>query len=177
MIVFWNRLSNMSDENRRYALSSLPYHLSETADYERFIQILSSIDFIRAKIMDFGVETLARDYSLADIPILRLIQDALRLSAHNLAIVKSEFWMSHLWSQLYCRLMIHIDRYHQLKNLLSEAPLCSLYTLTPSLAQAGGNLKRIILNLGLESAIDAIIVLSSSDIGYISIRRRNSSSH
>lgn len=163
----------MTDAKRSYMLSSLPYHLSHSGNHARLSQILRSMKFIRAKIEEIDIEAIAHDYDFIDLPVFKLIQEALRLSASTLQLVKSELWMSHVWSQLFCRLMIHIERYPELKMLFlgEELPPWSIYTLTPSMSQAGGVIKRTILDLKLAHAINALgftsptTLLSVSDDG------------
>ncbi|WP_373535292.1 WD40 repeat domain-containing protein [Microcoleus sp.] len=105
------RLANMPPAKRRDALE-MPIYLANAREAKRLQSLLTNFDFIDAKIShkEFGVQPLITDYDLAlqpDIEIseeikdnLKLIQDAIRMSANVLADDPSQ-----LPSQLLGRLM------------------------------------------------------------------------
>jgi WD40 repeat protein len=86
---------------QREILANLPQELVTSGDFWRYYQLLTNFEFIAAKIQhpEFGVLALIGDYNLLDTPeildhpeynsekvkTLKLIQGALRLSAHILA--------------------------------------------------------------------------------------------
>jgi WD40 repeat protein len=105
------RLANMPPAKRRDALE-MPIYLANAREAKRLQSLLTNFDFIDAKIShkEFGVQPLITDYDLAlqpDIEIseeikdnLKLIQDAIRMSANVLADDPSQ-----LPSQLLGRLI------------------------------------------------------------------------
>jgi len=138
------RLTNMPPAQRRDTLE-MPSYLAEHGEAKRLQSLLSNFDFIDAKIYykEFGVQPLITDYDLAlqpDIEIsedikdnLKLIQDAIRMSANALADDKN---------QLAGQLMGRLQHFATpgIKTLLTqakqkEAPI--LYPLTPSLLPPG----------------------------------------
>src|SRR5450432_2087371 len=99
MSDFLERLNAMSVEKRSYTLAVLPTHLAQAGQRDRLRQTLTTLDFLRTKVEVLGVEPLLADYETSDEANLRLIQGALRLSAHVLADDSRS-----LWAQLYGRL-------------------------------------------------------------------------
>ena len=95
-----SRLAELSSEEKEHFLGEVPRLLLEGRRIKRLSRLLSNYDFIEAKINhpDFGVKALIEDYDLIDkakllnnpeydsqtIKSLKLIQGALRLSAHIL---------------------------------------------------------------------------------------------
>ena len=85
---------------QRARLSSLPYNLVKSRKSEKYFQILTNLVFLEAKINhpELGLQALINDYDLIDeaevshysesnyskVKALKLIQGALRLSAHIL---------------------------------------------------------------------------------------------
>lgn len=79
-------------------LSSFPYNLIKSGNLDKYYKILTNFTFIETKInhLEFGVQALIEDYDLIDntellanpeynaetVKALKLIQGALRLSAH-----------------------------------------------------------------------------------------------
>ena len=138
------RLANMPPAKRRDALE-MPIYLAKAREAKRLQSLLTNFDFIDAKIShkEFGVQPLITDYDLAlqpNIEIsedikdnLKLIQDAIRMSANALADDKNQ-----LAGQLMGRLQHFATP--EIKTLLTqakqkEAPI--LYPLTPSLLPPG----------------------------------------
>jgi len=133
------RLANMPPAKRRDALE-MPIYLANAREAKRLQSLLTNFDFLAVKIShkEFGVQPLITDYDFAfqpDIEIseeiednLKLIQDAIRMSANALADEKNQ-----LAGQLIGRLQHFATP--EIKTLLTqakqkEAPL--LYPLTPS---------------------------------------------
>ncbi|MGB3636249.1 MAG: hypothetical protein WBA39_01460, partial [Rivularia sp. (in: cyanobacteria)] len=114
MTIAVKRAKNPARQRAR--LSSLPDNLVKSGQLERYYKVLADFNFISQKINhpDFGVQALIEDYDLIDnsevlnsreysyekIKILKLIQGALRLSAHILNQDKTQ-----LPGQLFGRLL------------------------------------------------------------------------
>ncbi|NEQ77237.1 MAG: WD40 repeat domain-containing protein [Okeania sp. SIO2C9] len=113
------------------------------SDLEKYYKYMSNFDFLleKTKHPNFGVQALIEDYDLIEgdnekVKTLKLIQGALRLSAHILVKDANE-----LAGQLLARLL-YFDA-PEIKNLLqqiSEAKDTRLLSLTPSLNPPDGNL-------------------------------------
>jgi WD40 repeat protein len=146
------RLVSLSQEMRRYTLNSLPHHLIVSLQTDRLHFVLTDFDFLEAKILDFGVQSLIEDYELAlksNLPIsgqkahsLKLIQDAIRLSKH---ILQSE--PTQLAGQLLGRLLNSKDSdiqrmLDQIKSI-TDSPW--LRPLTPMLTPPGGPLRQTLI--------------------------------
>jgi WD40 repeat protein len=142
-------LDSLVSEDRDYALKHLPYHMVEAARFEQLHQWLTDFDFIEAKVSAFRVQALIEDYDLAFNPdvllsgqkadSLRLIQGALRLSAHILAQDKTQ-----LAGQLLGRLMsFEMPEIHaMLEQAKQWKTVPWLRPLTPSLMPPSGQLLR-----------------------------------
>lgn len=147
-----DRLAKMSPEKRQYALETLPSHLAEASQSERFYKLLTDFDFIDAKISALGAQSLIEDYDFAfnadelfsgeKAETLRLIQGAIRLSAHILEKDKTQ-----LAGQLLGRLMSF--ELSDIKLLLEQVKLkknCSwLRPLNSNLTLPGGRLLRTLI--------------------------------
>ncbi|MEO1378262.1 MAG: WD40 repeat domain-containing protein, partial [Cyanobacteria bacterium J06635_10] len=140
---------------QRARLSSLPDNLVKSRKLERYYKILADFNFISQKINhpSFGVQALIEDYDLIDnsevlnspeynsekIKILKLIQGALRLSAHVIAEDKN-----HLPGQLFGRLLSF--QKPEIQQLLKQAKNNQtspwLRPLINSLTPPGGPLLR-----------------------------------
>jgi hypothetical protein len=81
---FIDHLSAISLERQLYTLRWQPYHLASSYGAEALRKLLSSFDFVQAKVGFLEPEELIQDYDLSDDPGLKLVQSALRLSAHVL---------------------------------------------------------------------------------------------
>ena len=86
------RLEALPPESRLYTLGHLPAHLAAAGQRDRLRQILSTFDFLQAKVDVLGPAPLAADYTLAIAAdggngpaghqdALRLLQGAIQLSA------------------------------------------------------------------------------------------------
>ncbi|HAG81256.1 MAG TPA: hypothetical protein DCL61_08795, partial [Cyanobacteria bacterium UBA12227] len=142
-------LDSLVSEDRDYALKHLPYHMVEASRFEQLHQWLTDFDFIDAKVSALGAQALIEDYDLAFNPdvllsgekaeTLRLIQGAIRLSAHILDRDKTQ-----LAGQLLGRLMSF--EVSEIQALLERAKQSKnspwLRPLTPSLTPPGGRLLR-----------------------------------
>ncbi|PSB03888.1 beta-propeller domain-containing protein [Merismopedia glauca] len=142
-----DRLTTMPLDQRRETLN-LPSYLVQAGQSEKFRQILTSFNFIEAKIFLSEPKLLIADYELGDhfaLPIadpdqtdLHSLRDALRLSAHVLAEDRTQ-----LPGQLLGRLMSHSSIVIQ--KLLQQAQKWRytswLRPLTPSLTPPSGFLE------------------------------------
>ncbi|MEH2115760.1 hypothetical protein [Nostoc sp.] len=115
---FASKLAVQSPAFQRAYLGSLAPNLVKSGNLEKYYQTLTDFDFLVAKINhpEFGVQPLIEDYDLSKytqtlnyskynsekVKSLQLIQGALRLSAHVLAVDKRQ-----LASQLHGRLLHH----------------------------------------------------------------------
>ncbi|HEY2292573.1 MAG TPA: WD40 repeat domain-containing protein [Thermoanaerobaculia bacterium] len=84
--AFFRRLQNMSFELRHYGLRFLPATLVDAGNLESLQRVLTSFWFLQAKLAEFGPWALITDYELSSDSDLSVIRDALRLSAHFLAV-------------------------------------------------------------------------------------------
>ncbi|MFN6541016.1 MAG: hypothetical protein RM021_032375 [Nostoc sp. EkiNYC01] len=138
--------------SRKAYLGRFPYNLVNSGNLEKYYQTLTDFEFLTAKINhpELGVQALIEDYDLIDdtealnnpkkVKSLKLIQGALRLSAHILVTDKQQ-----LASQLRGRLL-HQKTSEEIQALLTQIKqkittpwLCPL---TPSLTPPGGRLLR-----------------------------------
>ncbi|GJD19102.1 WD-40 repeat protein [Rivularia sp. IAM M-261] len=105
-----NEFENLLLEDKEFVLNNLPYHLAKAAMANELCDILTEFDFLEHKVSALAPQLLIEDYNLAldfDIKIsefqkfnLKLIKEALQLSAHILAEDKTQ-----LASQLHGRLL------------------------------------------------------------------------
>ena len=110
MSEFTQGLDKMQPAEQTHCLGILPSQLAATSDSEKLYSLLTDYNFIEAKLSASGVQALIEDYDLATSPDiitsdqkadkLKLIQEAIRLSAHILTKDKSQ-----LAAQLIARLM------------------------------------------------------------------------
>lgn len=110
MSSFLSRLQQMSPERRQIALRHLAAHLVEAGRGQRLIHLLTSFDFLAAKVASLSPQPLVEDYTLAlrsglligspSADSLELLGDAIRLSATGL-----EEDSAQLAGQLYGRLL------------------------------------------------------------------------
>src|SRR4028118_404546 len=104
----------MSAEKQSYTLETLPSSLAERSKGQRLHQLLTDFDFIDAKLELLGVQALIEDYDLtrnSDVLLsqeqtetLRLIQGAIRKSAHILEKDKTELAGQLLGRLLDCEM-------------------------------------------------------------------------
>jgi len=130
-------------------LQILPQKLAAAGQADRFHRLLTDFDFIDAKISVFGSQSAIEDYDLTKNPdlllfgervdTLRLIQDAIQLSANILAEDNTQ-----LAGQLLGRLMSY--EVSDIQAMLEQAKQWKavpwLRPLTPSLTPPGGPLLR-----------------------------------
>lgn len=107
------RLKQLPQGSRIYRLQVLPKLLSDSSQVTNLYILLTDFDFIEAKVSELGVQLLIEDYDLAftsDIlnseelskskgDNLKIIQNALRLSAHILVQDKTQLagqFLGHL---------------------------------------------------------------------------------
>jgi WD40 repeat protein len=163
------RLAKMSPSKRREALESLPTYLAEASEGERLHSLLTNFDFIDAKISALAPQLLIADYDLAlksellasdgglqrKAGCLKLIQDALRLSAHILAQDKTQ-----LAGQLLGRLLSF--EVPEIQGILEQAKQWKaaawLRTITPTLTPPGEQLLRTLR--GHTERVTAVAVTS-----------------
>jgi WD40 repeat protein len=125
-----------------YALCWLAHHLTEAGRQEELVQLLLDLDWIQAKLATKSVNALIDDYDyLPEDHALRVVQGALKLSAHVLAKDPAQ-----LRSQLYGRLG---EGSESGVNMLLERIRRSggrpwLRPLPGALVSAGGPLVRIL---------------------------------
>ncbi|MDZ8109135.1 MAG: hypothetical protein RM338_26405 [Nostoc sp. DedQUE12a] len=167
---FADKFEAQSPAFQRAYLGSLAPSLVKSGKLEKYYQTLTDFDFITAKINypEFGVQPLIDDYDLIDgeetlnyseynsekVKSLKLIQGALRLSAHVLVTDKQQ-----LASQLHGRLL-NQQMPEKIQALLAqikqEKTTPWLCPLTPSLTPPGGRLLRT-LN-GHSKSVNAVTI-------------------
>ena len=148
-----NQLASLPPEKRDYALKHLPTHIAKAGRGKQLHRWLTDFDFIEAKVSALGPQPLIDDYDLAfNSDILnsenwvknkgdnrRIIQSALRLSAHILEQDKTQL-AGRLWGHL-----MPFD-VPEIKVMLEQAEARQiapwLRPLTPTLTPPGGALLR-----------------------------------
>lgn len=134
-----NSTNDWHIENGR-AYRALPYHLAASGAKDRLREILTDSRWIWAKVHACSVEDVIIDYDLLpQDETLRLIQNAIRLSAHVIANDKDQ-----LFSQLTGRLLM--SRQTQIRDFVAGMQSFNarpwLRPIRPALYQAGGPLIR-----------------------------------
>src|SRR5687767_2885722 len=76
------RLDTMSQERRHYALEALPLHLALADEESALCHLLTTFDFLQAKLNTLGLGPLIEDFEGNER--LKSVQDALRLSQYAL---------------------------------------------------------------------------------------------
>lgn len=155
MNAFNQRLSASSSEFRLYCLQSLPSHLADAGQQQRFRLLLTDFDFIYAKVAALRPQSVIKDYDLSlspDSPMsspaplnnddpLRQIQRAIRVSADLLGGDSTQ-----LPGQLLARLSAAESP--ALQSMLHQVSqwraTCWLRPLKASLAPTTGPLVRIL---------------------------------
>ena len=144
-----SEFENLSPEDREYVLN-LPYHLAQASMTGDLCDILTEFDFLEYKVFAAKVQPLIEDYDFALKPniefsedkkeSLRLIQGAIRLSAHILAEEKTQ-----LAGQLLGRLMsFESPEIQAMLERSKQEQKTWLRPLTPSLISPGTALLRTI---------------------------------
>lgn len=148
------RLAEISSEKREHFLREVPRLWLEGRQVKKLCRLLTDFEFIEAKInhSKFGVQALIEDYDLIDdsellthpqyktetVKALKLIQGALRLSAHIL----NEDTKQLAW-QLSGRLLhFETPEIQVLLQQISQTKTTCLRPLTASLTPPGGALVR-----------------------------------
>ncbi len=135
------RLAAMPEEQRLNTLETLPSFLADLGQAERLQTILTTYDFLKAKVDAIGVEQLINDYELTTDAEAKLIQTAIRLSAHVLVGDPEQ-----LPGQLIGRLLTH--RQPVIRVLLGQARAWHdkpwLHPRLPGLTSPGGPLWHIL---------------------------------
>ncbi len=80
----YEHLVAMPEEKRLNTLENLPTYLAEMGQAERLQTILTTYDFLKAKVDAIGVEQLIADYELTTDAEAQLIQSTLKSCAHIL---------------------------------------------------------------------------------------------
>ena len=151
----WHDLS----EKETYVWKRLAYHFVEAGKKENFLDLLSTFPFLEAKLKATDVSDLIADYEpfVSEHQELRLIRDALRLSARVLVRDRSQF-VSQLLGRILCRKEKNLQALIQ--ELRSWQKSIYFRARTRSLIQAGGALVRI-----LEGHMDEVNAVVGGD-GY-----------
>src|SRR5437667_12252513 len=87
----YEHLVAMPEEKRLNTLENLPTYLADMGQTERLQTILTTYDFLKAKVDAVGVEQLIDDYELTTDAEARLIQSTLKACAHILFRDKGQF--------------------------------------------------------------------------------------
>ena len=127
------RLAKMPPDQKRATLVTLPSHLARAVRSEQLHYLLSNFDFIDNKISELEPQVLIEDYELlkslnlqissAQQKSLRLIQNAIQLSAHILQKDKTQLTeqlLGRLFSQKLPSLQIDNAYYLHQKIGLSK---------------------------------------------------------
>ncbi len=155
MVKIANKLTAKKSYSQKAYLGRFPYNLVNSGNLEKYYNLLTNFQFIAEKInhAEFGVDALINDYDLVDDPevltnpeynshkvrALKLIQGALKLSAHVLSQDKTQ-----LPGQLMGRLMSfevpEIQAMLEIAKQWKATPW--LRPLTANLTPPGGRLIR-----------------------------------
>ena len=135
------RLAAMPEEQRLNTLETLPSFLADVGQTERLQTILTTFDFLNAKVDAIGIEQLINDYEFTTAAEAKLIQAAMRLSAHVLVADPEQ-----LPGQLIGRLLPR--RQPAILDLLDQARAWHdkpwLHHRLPGLISPGGPLRNIL---------------------------------
>ncbi|OZH53050.1 hypothetical protein AFK68_20340, partial [Hydrocoleum sp. CS-953] len=156
---FAEKLASATPARQRAMLGNI-HTLVESKQLEKYYKLLTNFDFLAAKVQhpDFGVQALIEDYDLVEddnekVKTLKLIQGALRLSAHILE-KDGEQLPEQLWGR-----MQHF-REPEIQELLLEAKQNQqnvwLRPLKTSLTPPGGPLIRTLD--GHSNSVNAVAV-------------------
>jgi len=148
----------MNEERRWFTLKHLPTHLAKSGNQKRLQQLLTTFDFLQAKLENSGPQSLIEDYDNVHDDDLKLVQAAIRLSAHILADDPTQ-----LASQLWGRLLSKSEKAPAIQILLKQVQPTFpwLRSLTPTLIAPGGPLFRTI-NAHSDS-INAVAITSDGE--------------
>jgi len=158
-------LASMSPDRLRVTLRTLPQGLAKQGDGETLYRLLTDFDFIEAKIShpEFVTKDVIEDYQAAlDAGVLfageksetlRLIQGAIRLSAHILEKDKTQL-AGQLWGRLLPFDLPEIREMLEVAKQRQTAPWLRL--LTPTLTPPGGALLRTLT--GHTNSVNAVAI-------------------
>ncbi|MBN3960366.1 hypothetical protein [Nostoc sp. NMS8] len=168
------KFASETDEVKNLFLDKSAENKLKAGRSKKYYQILTNFDFISLKIQypRFGIEALIRDYALIDDPevlenleqdekldseqikILKLIQDALKLSAHVLNQDQTQL-VGQLWGRLQSFPQPEIQQIlADAAENKSEIP--RFRPITASLTTPGGNLIRTLT--GHNSYVNAVAI-------------------
>ncbi|MFM7405161.1 MAG: WD40 repeat domain-containing protein [Cuspidothrix sp.] len=169
-----NKLTAKSPEFKNMFLGQFPEQQLKAGNSEKYYQTLTDFDFISLKIQspNFGVEALIKDYDLMANPeilenledeeklenekikTLKLIQNALQLSAHVLSQDTNQL-VSQLWGRLQSFQNSDIQKLLQdAEQSKSEIP--RFRPITASLTTPNGKLLRTLT--GHDNAVRAVVI-------------------
>jgi WD40 repeat protein len=157
-------LNRLPAGSRLYRLQTRPQLLAQSGQAERLFELLTDFVFIEAKVShpDIKLQELIEDYDRAferrvgisgeKAETLRLIQGAIRLSAHILDKDKTQ-----LAGQLLGRLMsFEVPEIHTMLEQAQQGKKPWLRHLKPSLTQAGSSLLRTLT--GHTDFVTAVVI-------------------
>ena len=158
-------LASMSPDRRRVTLRQLPQRLARQKDGETLYRLLTDFNFIEAKIShpELVTQDVIDDYQAAldagvlfageKAETLRLIQGAIRLSAHILEKDKTQL-AGQLWGRL---LSFDVPEIREMLEVAKQRQTTLwLRPLTPSLTPPGGALLRTLT--GHTSGVYAVAI-------------------
>ena len=155
MVKIAHKLTSKKSYFQKAYLSRFPYNLVQSGNLEKYYNLLTNFQFIAEKInhSEFGVDALINDYDLVDDPevltnpeynphkvrALKLIQGALKLSAHVLSKDKTQL-VEQLLGRLMSFEMPEIQAMLEVAKQWKTTPW--LRPLTSNLTPPGGRLIR-----------------------------------
>jgi WD40 repeat protein len=156
LLAYWKRCTDgwSSGPNDGYFFEHLAYHLFQAGKKEDLTALLSDFKWIQAKLLAMDDPTaLISDYNYLDQEDLKLIQGAIKLSAHILARDTNQ-----LQGQLIGRLIgFESSIIHSLLGqILSSRSIAWLRPLIPSLAFPSGLLIETLL--GHSNWINSLVI-------------------
>lgn len=163
MSDFKTQLASISPDQQGEFLSKLPAALAAKSQSEQLLKLLTNFDFIKAKISAFPPQQLINDYKFAlhpNFPLapaqkncLRLIQSAIRLSAHIINEDKTQL-AAQLLGRLQSFPVPEIQAMLEVAKQECDSPF--LHPLSASLVHPGGSLLRTFT--GHTGAVNAIAI-------------------
>ncbi|MEG3918101.1 WD40 repeat domain-containing protein [Microcoleus sp. T3_A4] len=175
----------MNPTLKRLYFGAYPYNLIRSGNLQKYYQLLCNFEFLLGKIQhpEFGVQALIEDYDLLDdsdpehpewnseaVKALRLIQGALRLSAHVLAEDSTQL-ASQLWGRLQ---RFDNQNIHSLLDHINQNQTVWLRPFKSGLIPSGSRLQRIFT--GHRSSINVIAltpdgkqIVSGADDGILKV--------
>jgi WD40 repeat protein len=150
----WKQYGNGVAEMERYSIIHLPAHLAACRRKAELGALLLDFCWLKTKLDVTDVTALVADYDRgADEPCLRLMQGALRLSAHVLATDKAQF-PSQLYGRLLARSGPKLKEFRE--QLVKHADGFWLRLVNPALSGQGGPLLGTLL--GHADAVTAVAI-------------------